>query len=151
MSSMSSKLTIATLLCFAGMVPYPAVAEEAGPSQPSQSLEIRTKDSQGNNRTFLIFDVHNSTEGSSYRDFLPHEKEAITNSLQYISDLIGFPQAENIPHVKLELKPDKTGNASAGSEVFARPRDNQYYGNSKLAECLQKDSPVSDSATKEAA
>lgn len=78
---------------------------------------------------------------ASYRDLLPGEQEAITDSLSYISDMVGFANKENLPLIKLELFPDEDDNASAMSDT-AIYKDNEgklthYITGTMLAEAIQ--------------
>lgn len=77
----------------------------------------------------------------NYRDFQEGEKEAFTDSLRYLSDMLGFAQKDNLPIIELKLKDDKDDNAAAMSETAAF-RDNKgkltsFITGTELAEAIQ--------------
>ena len=131
--------------------------------------EVRVPNAKGEKQSFAIFDVYDKTndpEGyeeleldeqgheipdpvtgkpktvhKNYRDFQNGEKEAITDSLQYISDMIGFANQENLPLIELKLKEEKDANAAAFSETAAL-RNNEgkltsFITGTELAEAIQ--------------
>lgn len=130
--------------------------------------EVRVPNAKGEKQSFAIFDVYDKTndpdgyeeleldeqgheipdsEGNpkkihkNYRDFQNGEKEAITDSLQYISDMIGFANQENLPLIELNLKEEKDANAAAFSETAAL-RNNEgkltsFITGTELAEAIQ--------------
>lgn len=127
--------------------------------------EVSLPNAKGEKQSFAILDIYDNTndpkgywqsageedggdESSSgklevahYRELLPGEKEAITDSMQYLSDMLGFAEKENLPLIKLELFPDKDDNARALSST-AIFKDNegkltQYITGTMLAEAIQ--------------
>ncbi len=146
MSSISKKLTIAVLLSCSGFLPYQALAEEPTPPHKSNPWEVKLKDTNGKDRTFAIFDVYDKTNdpGDTYRDVLPKEKEAFVKGLQYISDMVGFPTEENVPHIKLEFMNLHDDNAAAISKTAIHPDTRQCITNTQLAECIQSAQKVKD-------
>lgn len=152
----------------AGEEDIPSAGAHAGQTvaEHKENLwEVRLPNAQGEKQSFAIFDIYdnaNDPEGfweagdddesgdeqadsklhvAHYRELLPGEKEAIADSLQYISDMLGFAEKENVPLIKLELFPDKDDNATAMSST-AIFRDNegkltQYITGTQLAEAIQ--------------
>lgn len=127
--------------------------------------EVSLPNAKGEKQPFAILDIYDNTndpegywqpkdeedsgdvssngelEIAHYRDLLPGEKAAITDSLQYLSDMLGFAQKENLPLIKLQLFPDKDDNASADSST-AIFKDNEgklthYITGTMLAEAIQ--------------
>ena len=126
--------------------------------------EIRLPNAKGEKQSFAILDIYDNTndpegywqpageeeddessrsnlEVAHYRDLLPGEKAAITDSMQYLSDMLGFAEKENLPLIKLELFPDKDDNARALSST-AIFKDNEgklthYITGTMLAEAIQ--------------
>ncbi len=154
MSPISKILTLAVCLSCAGFMPHAIWAEEPeAPTLPHKSnpLEIKTKDANGEDRIFCILDVYDKTNDpgteeipSGYRDFLPKEKAALTDSFQYISDMIGFSKEENIPYIKLELMAAADDNAAAESDTVIHPDVFPCITNTKLGELLQATKEVDD-------
>ena len=138
-------------------------------------LEVRLPNAKGEKQSFAILDIYDNTndpegywqptgaedgdteEGSSklevahYRDLLPGEKAAIADSMQYLSDMLGFAEKENLPLIKLQLFPDKDDNASAMSST-AIFKDNEgklthYITGTMLAESIQAKDKLSAIST----
>lgn len=83
----------------------------------------------------------NNLVQTDYRNFFLGEKAAIGDSLQYISDMLGFAQKDNLPLIKLELLADKDDNATAESST-AIYKDNEgklthFITGTMLAEAVQ--------------
>lgn len=133
--------------------------------------EVRVPNAKGEKQSFAIFDVYDKTNDpdgydeepesdadgtemkdsngetetpavhKNYRDFQAGEKEAITDSLTYFSDMLGFANKDNLPLIELKLKDDKDDNAGAMSETAAF-RDNKgkltsFITGTELAEAIQ--------------
>ena len=126
--------------------------------------EVSLPNAKGEKQSFAILDIYDNTndpegfwqpageedgdESSSgklevahYRDLLLGEKAAITDSMQYLSDMLGFAEKENLPLIKLELFPDEDDNARALSST-AIFKDNEgklthYITGTMLAEAVQ--------------
>ncbi len=91
------------------------------------------KDSKGETKTRKVH--------KEYRDFQTGEKEAFTDSLIYLSDMLGVAQKDNLPLIELKLKSDEDANAQAGSST-AIYKDNEgkltsYITGTELAETIQ--------------
>lgn len=169
MKKQKKNLTIAVLLsCATMLMPLYAQAQdfkdnnqEYDPDHTTNYWEVKLPAADGEKKPFAIFDVYDKTNDpdgyyeeiedpdthktkkihKNYRDFQPDEKEAITDSLQYLSDMLGFADKENLPIIDLKLKDDKDDNAGAMSETAAF-RDNKgkltsFITGTELAEAIQ--------------
>ncbi len=169
MKKQKKNLTMAVLLsCATMLMPLYAQAQdfkdnnnEDDPDHTTNYWEVKLPAADGEKKPFAIFDVYDKTNDpdgyyeeiedpdthktkkihKNYRDFQPDEKEAITDSLQYLSDMLGFADKENLPIIELKLKDDKDDNAGAMSET-AVFRDNKgkltsFITGTELAEAIQ--------------
>lgn len=167
----SKNLTLAVLLsCAAMLTPlYAQASEQAEPEHKENLWEISVPGADGTKKPFAIFDVYDKTndpEGydepeldengheiidpetgkpkmvhKNYRDFQEGEKAAFTDSLQYLSDMLGFAQKDNLPLIELRLKDYKDDNAAAMSDTAAL-RNNEgkltsFITGTELAEAIQ--------------